>query len=82
MVGVPGALLTAMQYWLGAAARGWLLVGSVVTVLASLGPAGIGPALVWFTDLGPVLILGAVVRPVRRPSGPSLRAVRDRGRPS
>lgn len=66
----------------GASARGWVLVGSVVTLLASPGPAGLGPVLVWFTDLGLVIILDAVVRPVRRPSGLSLRAVRGRGRPS
>jgi len=59
-----------------------VLAGSVVTLLASLGPAAIVPAFVSFTELGPMIILGAIVRPVRRASGLSVRAVREQRRPS
>ena len=82
VVGVSGALLTSLAYWLGAATWGWVLAGSVVTLLASLGPAAIVPAFVSFTELGPMIILGAIVRPVRRASGLSVRAVREQRRPS
>ena len=82
VVGVSGALLTSLAYWLGAATWGWVLAGSVVTLLASLGAAAIVPAFVSFTELGPMIILGAIVRPVRRASGLSVRAVREQRRPS
>jgi hypothetical protein len=82
VVGVSGALLTSLAYWLGAATWGWVPAGSVVTLLAGLWPAAIVPAFVSFTELGPMIILGAIVRPVRRASGLSVRAVREQRRPS
>jgi len=34
------------------------------------------------TELGPMIILGAIVGPVRRARGLSVRAVREQSRPS